>query len=309
MSFVENSGPSIEKTFLGTLQGVRPRPRGGYKNNRLLLALDELIFLPVKAFGQLPLVTAGARAEARSIAVECQTLGLRNWPAAFEGLRVAFLTDLHCSDTTPTAFLMQAVEETNRLKPDVVFLGGDYVTRGTEYIQPVADVLAHLRAPLGVYFVLGNHDHVAEPAMVRSALKHVGIIDVTNSGRWLSIGQERVRIAGIDDMWEGKPDLHAALSGTTEHDPVILLSHNPDFSMQLTDPRVRLVLSGHTHGGQILLPHIGAVVTNTSFGLISGTFPFDTFQLYVSRGLGTVVAPLRYQCPPEVTLLTLTNAK
>lgn len=263
--------------------------------------------MPVRIVGQLPVVTASARAEARSISITRTALDMRQWPSAFDGLTVAFLTDLHCSRLTPPAFLAQVVEETNRLKPDVILLGGDYVTRHPRYIRPMAEVLSKLKAPLGLYSVLGNHDNIVSPDMIRSALRQAGAVDVNNGGRWLSLGGDRVRIAGVGDMWEDKPNLQAALSGTTEEDAVILLSHNPDYAVHLTDRRVRLMLSGHTHGGQILLPRIGAVMTNSSYGLVSGLIDFDTFQLYVSRGLGTVVVPMRYRCPPEIAFLTLSK--
>jgi uncharacterized protein len=306
MSLAQNVGGNV-KSWFGILQQAGYRGDDRSLRRKLMLAFDALIFMPVRVFGQLPFVTEGARAEARTLEVTRKTLVLREWPAAFDGLTVAFLTDMHCSRLTPPEFVAQAVEETNALKPDVILLGGDYVTRGTRYIRPVADVLARLRAPMGVYSVLGNHDHFAAPDLIRSALKQAGIVNVNNGGVWLTRDGARIRIGGVGDLWEDKQDLRAALDGATERDAVILLSHNPDYAMNLTDPRVRLVLSGHTHGGQIILPRIGALVTNSSYGdrLVSGLVPFETFQLYVSRGLGTVVVPLRYRCPPELTLLTL----
>jgi predicted MPP superfamily phosphohydrolase len=307
MSLVQNSRTNPIQALFGALQYAGSSAAGSDLRRKLLLAVDEVIFMPVKAFGQLPLVTTSARAEARTITVTRNTLNLREWPSAFEGLTVAFLTDLHCSPLTPPAYLSRVVEETNQLQPDLILLGGDYVTDGTEYIRPVAEVLGRLQAPLGVYSVLGNHDHLNAPEMVRSALRHRGIVDVNNSGHWITRGDSRIRIGGVGDLWEDKQDLDRALSGVTDRDAVILLSHNPDYAMELIDPRVKLVLSGHTHGGQILLPGVGPVVTNTNFGLVSGLHDFVTFQLYVSRGLGTVVVPMRYRCPPEVALLTLKN--
>ncbi len=138
-------------------------------------------------------------------------------------------------------------------------------------------------------------------------LGEAGVVEVSNAGRWVHLNGSRIRIAGVGDLWQDKPDLRAALAGTQADDVTILLSHNPDFAMRIQDPRVKLVLSGHTHGGQVRLPRIGPVITNSRYGkrLVSGLVPFDSFQLYVSRGLGTVVVPLRYQCPPEIVLLTL----
>lgn len=271
----------------------------------------ELFYLPLRLLARLSLVPREAFEEARTITVTETEIELRHWPSVFDGLRVAFLTDLHASPQTPCAFLERVVDETNRLQPDLILLGGDYVTRGTEYIRPVAQVLGKLRAPLGIYGVMGNHDHVAGTAPIRSALQQVGIVDVTNSGRWLKVDGSRVRIAGVGDLWHDRQDLNAALAGVTDRDPVILLSHNPDYAMKLTDLRVGLVLSGHTHGGQIRLPQVGALITNSKYGsrLLSGLISIDILQLYVSRGVGTVVVPLRYGSPPEIALLTLRGCK
>lgn len=311
MSLAADLRTNLVMSLRGALPGAAGYAGAQSTRKKLLLALDELVFLPVTALGNLPLVTERARAEAQSISITRQTLALRRWPAAFEGLKVAFLTDLHGSALTPPSFLARVVAETNRLKPDVILLGGDYVTRGTEYIRPVVELLARLKAPLGVYAVLGNHDCLVGPALVNAGLKQAGIVDVNNGGHWLISGGDRILIAGVGDLWEDRQDLRAALSGATRDDAVILLSHNPDYAMQLHDPRVQLVLSGHTHGGQICLPRIGAVLTNSSYGqrLVSGLVEFETFKLYTSRGLGTVVVPLRYGCPPEITLLTLSGKR
>ncbi len=281
--------------------------REGGARTRWEDALWELFYLPVKALARLPLVTTRAREEARSITVTEVNVALRQWPAAFDGLRVAFLADMHASPQTPCAFLERVVDETNRLQPDLILLGGDYVTKGTKYIKPMAQVLGKLKAPLGIYGVMGNHDYVAGPAAIRSALKQVGIVDVTNSGRWLKVDGSRVRIAGVGDLWHDRQDLEAALAGVKDSDPVILLSHNPDYAMRLMDLRVGLVLSGHTHGGQIRLPGVGPLITNSKYGtrLVNGLISIDILQLFVSRGIGTVVVPLRYGSPPEIALLTL----
>ncbi len=276
--------------------------------------LDELVSLPRKAVLELPLVGAGVR-EARQIEVTENSIALRGLPPAFDGVRAAFLTDLHAGPLTPPAFLEKVVHATNRLKPDLVLLGGDYINRGTEYVRPLAQVLGRLKAPLGLYGVLGNHDHVDNPAAVRAGLKQAGVIEVTNAGRWVSVDGSRIRIAGVGDLWWDRQDLDAALEGATEDDAVILLSHNPDYAveyavewaMKMKDRRVGLILSGHTHGGQIRLPRVGALHTNSRYGqrLVSGRVSFGSFELYVSRGIGTALVPIRYHCPPEIALFTL----
>jgi predicted MPP superfamily phosphohydrolase len=269
--------------------------------------VSPLLVLPIMALVRLPFVATLAIKEAKSLTLEYPVIKLPHLPSAFDGITIAFLTDLHCSRLTPPQFLQTVVAETNRLKPDLVVLGGDYITHGTQYLRQVSGLLAQLKAPLGVFSVLGNHDYWVDAASVRAALAAAGIVDITNTGRWLSLNGNRIRLAGVGDFWEDYQDLHAALDGTREQDVAILLSHNPDYAARVTDARIKLILSGHTHGGQIRLPKVGALVSNSKYGnrLASGLIPFDSFQLYVSRGIGTVLIPMRYNCPPEVSLITL----
>lgn len=269
------------------------------------------VYVPVAFLARLVLNVTHTYGEARSISITQHEVAVSQLPTAFDGLTIAFLTDFHCSPETPPAFLEQVVNETNALKPDVILLGGDYTTEGRKFISPVGDVLARLKAPLGVYGVLGNHDFYGDVAAMRKALKRAGIVEMTNSGRWLNRNGSRLRIAGVGDLWEDVQDLDAALSGVEANETAILISHNPDYAMDIQDPRVGLVLSGHTHGGQINLPRVGTVATNSKYGrrLTSGRIALGSRVLYVSRGLGTVMIPFRYKCPPEVTLLTLRTIK
>ncbi|MGE5139291.1 MAG: metallophosphoesterase [Rudaea sp.] len=264
---------------------------------------------PVILAGSLPVLFDRARAEARSITITETDLPIANLPPAFDGVRFAFLSDWHCSRQSPPSFLREVVEETNRQRPEIILLGGDYITGGTRYIEPVGEVLSGLRAPLGVYGVMGNHDFWDnhEGVKTRSMLQRVGIILVDNSGRWVHVDGGRLRIGGVGDFWEDEQDLGAALAGVRPDEKAILLSHNPDYAMKIRDPRVGLVLSGHTHGGQIRLPRIGPVITNSQHGrkLVAGLVQFETFKLYTSRGLGTVVVPLRLESPPEIAFFTL----
>ena len=158
---------------------------------------------------------------------------------------------------------------------------------------------------------MGNHDHWVDVAAVRTMLTQAGIVDLTNRGTWLRCNGSRLRVAGVGDLWEDRQDLNSALEGTRENEAAVLLSHNPDFAAKLGDKRVKLVLSGHTHGGQVRLPGVGPLLTNSRFGRrwASGLTSVNGFQLYVSRGLGTVVVPIRYNCPPELCLITLQSTE
>jgi uncharacterized protein len=273
--------------------------------------LHPLLIISIAALSRLLMVTRRTGGEARTLSVTQTTIELPQLPSPFEGMIIAFLSDLHCSRLTPPTFLEGVVDETLRLKPDLILLGGDYITHGTKYLRPVGDLLSRLSAPFGVYSVMGNHDHWVDVGAVRKALTRAGIMDLTNSGTWLRLDGSRIRIAGVGDLWEDRQDLGAALDGTKENDVAILLSHNPDFAAKLRDKRVKLILSGHTHGGQVRLPGVGPLVTNSKYGRrwASGLITLDHFQLYVSRGLGTVVVPIRYNCPPELSLIKLSSSR
>ncbi len=146
--------------------------------------------------------------------------------------------------------------------------------------------------------------------MIRRVIREFGIQDVANTGCWLHCGASRLRLAGVDDLWHGQPDVQAALGDATLEDATILLCHNPDYAETLTDPRVRLMLSGHMHGGQIYLPGYGAPWIPSRYGqkYLHGLVQAPVTQVFVSRGLGVVALPFRFAAPPEINLLTLVRA-
>jgi uncharacterized protein len=234
-------------------------------------------------------------------------------PAPFIGKTLALLTDPHHGPFTSRAFLREAVDATLALKPDLIALGGDYVqgAQGSRYIAGCFEELGRLVAPLGVYAVPGNHDHWDGIQAVRRAIAAHPIADVTNSGCWIECDGSRLRVCGVDDLWEGHQDLDAALGDATADDACLLLSHNPDFAEALTDRRVSLVLSGHMHGGQVVLPVLGPRLLPSKYGrkYLEGLVRAPHVQVYVSRGLGTVRLPFRFRSRPEVNLLTLTAAQ
>src|SRR4051794_1453505 len=195
--------------------------------------------------------------EAKWCRVVRVTLGIPNLPRAFVGSTLAFLSDVHHGPFVPLGYIRDVVATVNALKPEVVALGGDYVHQHRKYIAPGIAELGRLEAKLGRFAVLGNHDHWEGPEETRAALADAGIDVVTNAGVWLERAGQRLRIGGVGDLWEDTQDVAAALGSATEGDAVILLSHNPDFVEDLRDRRVGLVLSGHTHGGQAVLPGYG----------------------------------------------------
>jgi len=231
-------------------------------------------------------------------------------PADFDGTTIALLADIHHGPTVTLAFVEKAVEMTNRLRPDLIVLGGDYAYRSSEYLPPCAKALGALRAPMGVFFVLGNHDHWLRSWTARKGLRETGAIELINKGVWLERGTRRVLLAGVDDLWTGKPSLDQPFSMLGPSDICLLVSHNPDYAESVTDRRVRLVLSGHTHGGQVNLPGLGAPIVPSHYGqkYRAGLVKAPVTQVYITRGLGSIPPRIRFACPPEITLITLRRA-
>ena len=245
--------------------------------------------------------------EASWLQIERPTLGLPNLPRAFDGLRVAFLTDIHHGPFTSIDFVAAVVRTTQALTPDLIVLGGDYSYKDAKYIRPCFDVLAGLKAPLGVFGVLGNHDYWHGLGETKDGMRAAKIGELTNAGVWLERGSSRFRLGGVDDLWSGKPDAMPALGDATSSDACLLVSHNPDYAENLRDRRVGLILSGHTHGGQAVFPVAGAPFVPSRYGskYLRGRVEAPATTVYISRGLGTVTGPMRYGSRPELTLVTL----
>ncbi len=268
--------------------------------------------------GFLKLASAGAAAvaiggtgygffEAGWVRIDRQTLMLPRLPASFHGTTIAFLTDIHHGPYVDIDYVNSIVRTTNLLSPDLILLGGDYCLREGKYIRPCFDVLAELRAPMGVFGVLGNHDHWHGTQATKDGMKSAHVRELTNDGVWFEKGGDRFRLGGIDDMWTGQPDLDLALAGAKRSDACLLLSHNPDFAETLTDPRVGLVLSGHTHGGQIVFPAVRTPWVPSQYGdkYLRGFVQAPETTVYVSRGLGVSAIPARIGSRPEINVITL----
>jgi predicted MPP superfamily phosphohydrolase len=232
---------------------------------------------------------------------------LRRLSTAHDGLKIVQLTDLHHSLFTPLEEIHHAVHLANRLGPDLVALTGDYVTLSRDYIWPMAQALGKLRARLGIFAVLGNHDFQVDPEEVTHALRAQRIRVLRNSHYPLRSHSATLWMVGIDDLWWQADDLRAALHSVPARDPKILLCHNPLGVRLASEHGIDLVLSGHTHGGQVRLPVVGSLYGRSKLGerFVEGWNRLNGTQIYVSRGIGKVLVPLRVGCPPEITCLRL----
>ena len=240
-------------------------------------------------------------------------------PAEFEGARVAQLSDIHMDEFTEPFFLRDAVAHINSLSPDLVFLTGDFVSHqlGSEKFAEgsawqCADILTGLKCRQR-YAIFGNHDAMVNEALVGAALRANGVAVLRNACLPLERGQARIWLSGIDDPVEGQPDIEKAIPARIRNqpgEPLILLCHAPDYADTLlrhpAGQAVDLMLSGHTHGGQIRLPFLPPFhLPPLGRHYIKGWFQLQRMQLYVNRGLGTIGLPFRMDCPPEIALFTL----
>lgn len=239
-------------------------------------------------------------------------LALPRWPEACQGLQVAVLADLHTgSPFNGLAKLDKIVALTQAAKPDLVLLAGDYVidsVRGGRFVAPreIAARLATLRAPLGTYAVLGNHDWWNGAGKVRRAFEDAGIPVLDDRAIPLAQGACRFWLAGFGDLWEGKPDVHRALREVPTGAAVLAFTHNPDL-FPAVPTSVALTMAGHTHGGQVRVPFFGPVIVPSRYGrrYAQGHIVEQGRNLFVSPGLGTSILPVRFLVPPEISRLYL----
>lgn len=236
----------------------------------------------------------------RELGVTRETVSVAGLPPAIAGLRIGLLTDVHRSRWVSHEDVAHAVDVLMLERPDVIVLGGDYVTwADRQYMEPAAEALAPLAAPLGVFAILGNHD---DDHRMPAALADRKIQVLKDARTRVTVRGEALELVGIR-FWTRRTSEIASLIRGAEG-PVVLLSHDP---RRLTDAAaldIPLVLSGHTHGGQVVLPGAGAIAAQ-KFPVVAGIGRRDRTTMFVSRGLGTVYVPVRINCPPEVAVLTL----
>lgn len=228
-------------------------------------------------------------------------------PPALRGLRIGLLTDVHRSRWVSHDDVAHAVSAMMATRPDLIILGGDYVTWGNrEFVAPVAEALEPLSAPHGVFGILGNHDDDRD---MPTALAARGIQVLRDARTSVSIRGEALSLVGIRYWTRRASDIGPLVHGAAG--TVILLAHDPRRLTEAAALNVPLVLSGHTHGGQVVLPGIGPVAAqkfSPPVPVMAGIGQRGRTTMFVSRGLGTVYVPIRVNCPPEVAILTLESS-
>ena len=277
----------------------------GYTFAVALTRRDFLRLSTVASVGALTGAAAyGIAYERHQIDLVTREIAVRGLPPALEGLRVGMITDVHHSSVVPADDIARAVSRLKEAAPDIIVLGGDYVSFfDRRYAAPVAELLAPLAgAPHGSFAVLGNHDDERE---VPATLVARGFTVLKDQRTALTLRGERLDIAGIRFWTKTPANLAAVLKGTGG--TTILLAHDPRRLTEAAALDVQLVLSGHTHGGQVVVPAVGAIA-GRKFPVLAGFATRDNTSLFVSRGVGTVYVPLRINCPPDVAVLTLRAA-
>ncbi len=283
--------------------------QGGNRMTRrgvLIAALNAAVAVPVAG--------AAGYGYARTIepswvAIERQHFALPRLHLAFAGYRLVQISDIHADRWMTPERVRDVVRQVNALAPELIVITGDFVTS-----RPVAPFLAglvpelrQLTAPDGVFAVMGNHDHWTDPRAVRTALQDAAVRELRNTSSAIVRGAGTLHLAGVDDYWLGRADLAATIASLPADACAILLAHEPDFA-DVSGPtgRFALQLSGHSHGGQISLPLLGAPI----LPLFGRKYPRGRYRVggmiqYTNRGLGMVQPYGRFNCRPEITLITL----
>jgi hypothetical protein len=240
---------------------------------------------------------------------------ISNLSPALEGFTITLISDIHSSPFMLKAEMKEYVRLVNKISSDMIVVDGDFVNSNLDEVYPFAEAFSDLTAPLGVYGVMGNHDfYNANPELVAREVDECGIKLLRNDKTTIEKGDGKFYLVGVDDVGRARSvpvKLDEAMGVAPLNIPKILLCHRPYYLEQAADKDIDLVLSGHTHGGQVVLGRFGDVVVapaSLASRYVWGKYRFGKTHMYVSRGIGTVGLPIRLNCPPEITQITLTRA-
>ena len=247
--------------------------------------------------------------EPHRVVAEHVPVRLPSLPNGFDGFRIALLSDFHLYPFTTIDIVQESIQIANRFKPDLVLLAGDFIYGTVDAAFDLVPLFHQFEASKGVFAVLGNHDVRKGPKIVSQALAKGGVELLRNRGVTLQLGSDSIYLAGIDSVFAGWPRPKTAFDNRKSDLTSIVLLHEPDYIEDLVDSKipVNLQLSGHSHGGQVRLPVSGPLLLPPWGQLYDrGLYRVDNAQIYTTRGIGMVGVPIRFNCPPEVTCITLT---
>lgn len=229
-------------------------------------------------------------------------------PPSFKNTRIVFITDIHYKENFAREQIRKVVEKVNSLNPDIILLGGDYVSYSQDHIKPCFEELARLKASIGKYGVLGNHDHRENERLTKECMRKAGIVCLDNDSLWIYKNKDRIKIGGVGDYWEDLTIIQNTIHDVDESDFVIVLSHNPDFAETLKTNKVDLVLSGHTHGGQITFFGLWSPFVPSQYGqkYRTGLVKTEHTQVLISNGVGFASNyPIRFFARPQINVIEL----
>jgi predicted MPP superfamily phosphohydrolase len=240
---------------------------------------------------------------------------LRRWPERLDGFQIALLSDFHYDHLFSVHPIHAAIAKVNDLHPDLIVLVGDFVSvplidgddrNAASAAEPCATLLRQMHAAYGSWAVMGNHDYYTDPRHVTAALQSEGIRVLANQSAAVEANDARFWLAGVNDVLSRTADLDQTLHSVPADEATILLAHEPDYADYASRFPVDLQLSGHSHGGQVRIPFVGPLyLPDLARKYVWGLYRVGALSLYTNPGLGTVGLPVRWNCPPEVTLLTL----
>jgi uncharacterized protein len=289
---------------------VNNEPQAVFNPSRRALLKTGFVAAPVYLLGASSL---GAF-EPENYEIVRKTVSMPGLPAKLEGLQVALVSDIHAGPYMDKAQMDGYVRVVNGLKPDIILLPGDFVNNKTEEIEPLCEAFQHLRADYGVYGCLGNHDYFDDEDKISNEIRLCGVDLLRDANTIIHPRGEAFSVIGVEDIHpteEFDPHFKKAVTGLKRKTPHILMCHKPYYLENAAQWGVNLVVSGHTHGGQIVFARIFDTVLSPATLIseyIEGLYSIDATQMYVTRGIGMVGVPVRWNCPPEVTLLTLKSA-
>ncbi|MGD8226320.1 MAG: metallophosphoesterase [Desulfobacteraceae bacterium] len=278
------------------------------------LKVTRRVWMRSILYSSVALIGGAGYISSRRLEIVREDVLLSGLSPRLDGLKIGVMSDFHAGAFVHKKDIWDSVHTVNHERPELVVLIGDFVDGGDRHSSEnvekesyVFEALKALKAPLGLFAVLGNHDHWTDARLVRKELSRIGVVVLDDRHVPLEHG---LAVAGVDDFWEGPARPIKALGDLSRSTPVILLSHNPDVNMQLgEDRRVRLVISGHTHGGQIRIPLINRapwVPCSKKYRGATGLIPETAHRwTFITKGVGTFFLPIRLACPPDIGILRL----